>query len=44
MTRLGYPMADLAMMEVIGIDHLVDALHEEEMRLRFTGHVCVVFS
>ena len=34
LTRLGYSEADLAMMEVLGIDHFIVALHEEEMRLR----------
>ena len=32
--RLAYPEADPAMMEVLGIDHFIDALHEEEMRLK----------
>ena len=32
--RLAYPDADPAMMEVLGIDHFIDALHEEEMRLK----------
>ena len=31
--RLAYPDADPAMMEVLGIDHFIDALHEE-MRLK----------
>ena len=31
---LAYPEADPAMMEVLGIDHFIDALHEEEMRLK----------
>ena len=32
--RLAYPDADPAMMEVLGIDHFIDALQEEEMRLK----------
>ena len=32
--RLTYPDADPAMMELLGIDHFIDALHEEEMRLK----------
>ena len=32
--RLAYPDADPAMMEVLGIDHFIDALHEEELRLK----------
>ena len=31
---LAHPNADPAMMEVLGIDHLIDALYEEEMRLK----------
>ena len=30
--RLAYPDDDSAMMEVLGIDHFIDALQEEEMR------------
>ena len=32
--RLAYPDNDPAMMEVLGIDHFIDALHKEEMRLK----------
>ena len=32
--RLAYPDADPAMVELLGIDHFIDALHEEEMRLK----------
>ena len=32
--RLAYPDADPAMLELLGIDHFIDALHEEEMRLK----------
>ena len=32
--QLAYPGADPTMTEVLGIDHFIDALHEEEMRLK----------
>lgn len=32
--RLAYPDADPAMVELLGIDHFIDALHDEEIRLK----------
>ena len=32
--RLAYPDADPAMLELLGIDYFINALHEEEMRLK----------
>ena len=32
--RLAYPGADAMMLELLGVDHFIDALHDEEMRLK----------
>ena len=32
--RLAYPHADPTMLKLLGIDHFIDTLHKEEMRLK----------